>query len=58
MNVFLEAIVVGLVLIPMYWIAEKIVGGRTWVTLALAGALFHLTFEFTGLNLAYAKMKV
>ena len=58
MNVLLEAIVVGLVLIPMYWVAEKIVCARTWVTLFLAGALFHLVFEFTGLNLAYAKMKV
>lgn len=58
MNVLLEAVLVGLVLIPMYWVAEKLVGGRgKWVTLFVAGALFHLTFEVTGLNKAYAMQK-
>ena len=58
MNVLLEALIVGLVLIPMYWVAEKLVGGRgKWVTLFVAGALFHLTFEVTGLNKAYVMQK-
>lgn len=58
MNVLLEAVIVGLVLIPIYWVAEKVVGGRgKWVTLFVAGALFHLTFEVTGLNKAYAQRK-
>lgn len=58
MNVLVEAVIVGLVLIPMYWISEKLVGGQgKWVTLFVAGALFHLAFEVTGLNKAYAMKK-
>lgn len=58
MNVLLEALIVGLALIPIYWVAEKVVGSYgKWVTLFVAGAGFHLLFEVTGLNAAYVKGK-
>lgn len=58
MNVLLEAVIVGVVLIPIYWAVEKVTGSYgKWVTLAVAGAAFHLLFEVTGLNTAYAKRK-
>lgn len=58
MSVLFEAVVVGLVLLPIYWAAEKVVGGYgKWVTLFVAGASFHLLFEVTGLNKAYAMQK-
>lgn len=51
-------IAVGLVLIPMMWISEKLVGSYgKWVTVFVAGALFHGLFEVTGLNKAYAQGK-
>jgi hypothetical protein len=37
MNVLLEAIVVGLALIPIYWIVQKL-GQPKWVTIFLACA--------------------
>ena len=58
MNVLLEAIFVGLILLPIYWVVEKLVGkSGKWVTLFVAGAAFHLLFEVTGLNAYYAKTK-
>jgi hypothetical protein len=58
MNVLIEALIVGLVLIPMYCIAEKVVGGQgKWVTVFTAGAAFHLLFEVLGLNKAYVQSK-
>ncbi len=58
MNVLLEALIIGLVLIPIYWAVEKVTGSYgKWVTIAVAGAAFHLLFEVTGLNAAYAKNK-
>ena len=58
MNVLVEAAFVGLILLPIYWVAEKAVGVQgKWVTLFTAGALFHLLFEVTGLNKAYALSK-
>ncbi len=58
MNVLVEALIVGLVLIPIYWATEKVVGGYgKWVTIAVAGAAFHLLFEVLGLNKAYVQMK-
>ena len=57
MNVLLEAIVVGLLLIPVYWIAQK-AGQRKWITVFLAGALFHLLAEVTGINKAYVRTKI
>lgn len=58
MNVLVEAVVIGLVLIPIYWAVEKVVGGQgKWVVIFTAGAAFHLLFEVTGLNKAYAQSK-
>ena len=58
MNVLIEAVIVGLVLLPIYWVAEKVLGSYgKWVTLFVAGAAFHLLFEVTGLNAYYAKTK-
>jgi hypothetical protein len=56
MNVFLEALLVGLFFLPVYWIAEK-AGYSKWITLFLAGALFHLLAEVTGINHAYVVSK-
>jgi hypothetical protein len=56
MNVFLEALIVGLFFLPVYWIAEK-AGYSKWMTLFLAGALFHLLAEVTGVNHAYVVSK-
>lgn len=58
MNVLLEALLVGLILVPVYWVAEKLLGqyGK-WVVVFAAGALFHLAAEVTGLNAAYIATK-
>lgn len=53
---FLEALLVGLFFLPVYWIAEK-AGYSKWITLFLAGALFHLLAEVTGINRAYVVSK-
>lgn len=59
MNVFLEALLVGLFLIPMVWVSERLVGGYgKWVVVGVAGALFHLTAEITGINNAYVMSKL
>lgn len=59
MNVLFEAILVGLFLIPMAWIVERVLPGQSkWVKLFAAGALFHLTAEFTGINKAYILSKM
>jgi hypothetical protein len=58
MNVLLEALLVGLILVPVYWVAEKLLGGYSkWVVVFVAGALFHLAAEVTGLNAAYIATK-
>ena len=58
MNVLIEAVIVGLVLLPIYWVAEKVLGSYgKWVTLFVAGAAFHLLFEVMGLNAYYVKTK-
>lgn len=58
MNVLLEALIVGLVLIPIYWVADLVVGAQgKWITIFTAGAMFHLLFEVTGLNKAYVQGK-
>jgi hypothetical protein len=58
MNVLLEAVLVGLALIPVFWVAEKLVGGRgKWVVVFAAGVLFHLAAEFSGVNKAYIMTK-
>jgi hypothetical protein len=56
MNVFLEALLVGLFLLPVYWIAEK-AGYSKWITLFLSGVLFHLVADFSGINHAYVLSK-
>lgn len=56
MNIFLEAIVVGLILVPVFWATEKL-GLSKWVTVFLAGAYFHLLAELVGLNQAYIQSK-
>lgn len=59
MNVFFEAVIVGLFLIPMAWIVEKVLPAQSkWVKLFAAGALFHLTAEVLGLNKAYVLSKL
>lgn len=58
MNVLFEAILVGLFLIPVFWVAEKVVGrSGKWVVVFVAGALFHLAAEFSGINKAYILTK-
>jgi hypothetical protein len=57
MNFLLEAVLVGLFLLPVFWVAEKI-GMSKWVTVFIAGVLFHLTAELTGINKAYVLTKV
>jgi hypothetical protein len=58
MNVLLEALLVGALLVPVFWLSEKIVGGYgKWVVVFVAGALFHLGAEVTGLNQAYIMTK-
>jgi hypothetical protein len=58
MNVLIEALLVGLALIPVFWVAEKVAGryGK-WVVVFVAGALFHLAAEFSGINKAYIMTK-
>lgn len=56
MNVFLEALIVGIFFLPVYWVTEK-AGFTKWVTLFLAGVLFHLVAEVTGVNHAYVVSK-
>jgi hypothetical protein len=56
MNVIFEAIFVGLFLIPIFWVAEK-AGFSKWLTVFLAGALFHLVAELSGINKAYVMTK-
>ena len=56
MNVFLEALLVGLFFLPVYWIAEK-AGYSKWITLFLSGVLFHLLAEVSGINHAYVLSK-
>jgi hypothetical protein len=57
MNIVFEAILVGLLLLPVFWAVQKL-GQTKWVTIFLAGALFHLLAEVTGLNKAYVRTKI
>jgi hypothetical protein len=57
MNVLLEALIVGVGLVVVYWAVEKL-GYSKWVTLFLAGVAFHLLAEVTGVNAAYVKTKI
>jgi hypothetical protein len=51
-----EAIIVGLLLLPIFWAVEK-AGLSKWITVFLAGALFHIVAELTGINRAYVLTK-
>jgi hypothetical protein len=57
MNVLLEALIVGIGLVVVYWVVEKL-GFSKWVTLFLAGVAFHLLAEVSGVNAAYVKTKI
>ncbi len=57
MNVLLEALIVGIGLVVVYWAVEKL-GYSKWVTLFLAGVVFHLLAEVSGVNAAYVKTKI
>jgi hypothetical protein len=58
MNVLIEALIVGVILVPVYWVVEKLLPGYSkWVLVFVAGALFHLAAEITGLNAAYISTK-
>ena len=57
MHFLFEAIIVGLAFLPLYWASEKL-GLSKWVTLFVAGALFHVVAELTGVNRAYCLAKV
>lgn len=56
MNFLLEALIVGLLLIPVYWIVEKARLSK-WVTIFLAGVVFHIFAELSGINRAYVISK-
>jgi hypothetical protein len=59
MNVFFEAVIVGLILVPVYFVAEALFKSYgKYVVIFAAGALFHLAAEVTGLNKAYIKSKL
>ena len=51
-----EAVLVGLFLLPIFFVVEK-AGFSKWITVFLAGALFHITAELTGINKAYVLTK-
>lgn len=57
-QVLLEAVVVGLLLIPAYIIGKMVLGGPEvpFKTLFAVGAGFHLFCEVTGLNAYYVKI--
>ena len=59
MNVLLEALLVGLALLPAFWISEKVAGAYgKWVVVFVSGALFHLVAEFSGVNKSYVMTKM
>ena len=58
MNVLLEALLVGLLLVPVFLLTETFLKGQSkWVVVFVAGALFHLAAEVSGLNKAYIMTK-
>lgn len=56
MNVFLEALIVGVGLVVVVWVVQKL-GFSKWTTLFLSGVVFHLAAEVTGVNAAYVRTK-
>jgi hypothetical protein len=59
MNVLVEAIIVGVGLIAVFWAVEQLnLGLNKWTTLFVVGFLFHILAEVTGVNAAYVKSKI
>jgi hypothetical protein len=59
MNVLLEAVIVGVGLIAVFWAVEQLnLGLNKWTTLFVVGFLFHILAEVTGVNAAYVKTKI
>jgi hypothetical protein len=59
MNVLLEALIVGVGLVAVYWAVEQLnLGLGKWTTLFVVGAVFHLLAEVSGVNAAYVKSKL
>lgn len=54
--VLTEAAVVGIGLIFLYNLVEMVFGGLVpqWIKLFIAGVIFHIVFEWSGVNLWYA----
>jgi hypothetical protein len=59
MNVLLEALIVGVGLIVVYWAVEQLkLGLGKWTMLFVVGFAFHILAEVTGVNAAYVKTKL
>ena len=55
-TVFSEAIVVGVFLIVFYYGVEMIMPDHEFYKkLFISGVVFHLIFEYTGINILYVK---
>lgn len=52
--VALEALVVGIGLVALHFFIERGISGAPTVVLFLSGVMFHVLFEYTGLNEIYA----
>lgn len=56
-TVVIESIVVGALLVCFYMVVSNINHGEGMllINLFISGAIFHLAFEYTGLNLWYVR---
>jgi hypothetical protein len=59
--VLLEAFVVGIILVIFYYIFDKYFSkylsnqNKLYILLFISGFMFHIIFEYTGINLWYSK---
>lgn len=53
--VLVESIIVGILLVLFTYITSYITCSIDYSSIFLAGILFHLVFEYTGLNERYAR---